>query len=91
MVESIPRDDVATYEIRFRGEIPPSMRSRLSKMTIQHTSTETVLYREVTDVGELDLLLDQLQSMGLALSELQESAAHLSGASVGRGDGGDDD
>ena len=65
MVEPIPRDDVATYEIRFRGEIPPSMRERLSKVTIHHSPTETVLYREVTDVAELDLLLDQLQSMGL--------------------------
>ncbi len=91
MVESIPRDDVATYEIRFRGEIPPSMRERLSTVKIYHSPTETVLYREVTDVAELDLLLDQLQSMGLALSELQESPAHLSGASVGRREGCDDD
>ena len=91
MVELIPRDDVATYEIRFRGEIPPSMRERLSTMRIYRSPTETVLYREVTDVAELDLLLDHLQSMGLALLELQESAAHLSGASGGRREGGDDD
>ena len=81
MVEPMPRDDVATYEIRFRGDIPLSMRERLSTV-IHHSPTETVLYREVTDVAELDLLLDQLQSMGLVLSELQESPAHLSGASV---------
>ena len=91
MVEPIPHDDVATYEIRFRGDIPPSMRARLSKVTIHRSPTETVLYREVTDVAELDLLLDQLQSMGLVLSELQESPAHLSGASVERNEGGDDE
>jgi hypothetical protein len=91
MVEPMPRDDVATYEIRFRGEIPPSMRARLSRVTIHHSSTETVLHREVTDVAELDLLLDQLQSMGVVLSELQESPAHLSGASLGRREGGNDE
>ena len=89
MVDPMPSDDVATYEIRFRGEIPLSMRERLSTAKIHRTPTETVLYREVTDVAELDLLLDQLQSMGLVLSELQESHAQTGEASSARREVGD--
>ena len=65
---------MATYEIRIRGELPPSLRERLSALVIHQGATETVLYREVADVAELDLLLDQLQSLGLVLSELQVSS-----------------
>lgn len=86
MVEAEPSDEVATYEIRVRGEIPVGMRERLSSVRIHHSPTETVLFREVTDVAELDLLLERLQSLGLVLSELQELPIH--GASGHREVGG---
>ena len=91
MVEPMPRDDVATYEIRFRGDIPLSMREQFSSVRIHRSPTETVLYRQVTDVAELDLLLDQLQSIGLVLSELQESPAHPGDVPAAAREGGDDE
>ena len=41
-----------------------------------------MLYRDVTDLAELDLLLDQLQSLGLVLSELQVSSSRTGMAST---------
>ena len=80
VAEPVPGDDVATYEIRIRGELPPSLRERLSALMVHQGETETVLYREVADMAELDLLLDQLQSLGLTLSELQVSSPRSSDA-----------
>ena len=78
MAEPVHGDDVATYEIRIRGELPPNLRERLSALMVHQGETETVLYREVADVTELDVLLDQLQSLGLVLSELQVSSPRSS-------------
>ena len=82
MAEPVPGDDVATYELRIRGELPPSLRERLSASMVHQGETETVLYRDVTDLAELDLLLDQLQSLGLVLSELQVSSSRTGEAST---------
>jgi hypothetical protein len=82
VAEPVRGDDVATYEIRLRGELPPGLRDRLAVQMIHQGQTETVLYREVADVAELDLLLDQLQSMGLVLSELHVSSPRSSDASA---------
>jgi hypothetical protein len=82
VAEPVTGDDVATYEIRLRGEIPPGLQERLSALMIYQGETGTVLYRESADVAELDLLLEQLQSMGLVLLELQASSPRSSAASA---------
>lgn len=70
MVESAP--DIATYEICFRGEIPLSVHERMSKAKVSRSPIETVLFKEVKAAEELDVLLEQIQSLGLPLSELRE-------------------
>jgi len=62
---------VATYEIRLRGIPPESLRERYPSMAVRTTPAQTVLFRQVEEgAGELDELLEQLRSVGLALSEL---------------------
>jgi hypothetical protein len=91
MVDLSRPPDSATYEIRLRGEIPVAMREEFPAMTIYHRPAETVLYRDVTDLAELDVLLEQLQSMGLVLSEIREvPAAAPSGLGTSRGEDDDD-
>jgi hypothetical protein len=64
------RADSAAYEIRVEGEIPADMRQRFASVTICRHRAETVLYRDVSDLAELDELLELLQSMSLVLSEI---------------------
>jgi len=61
---------VATYEIRLRGIPPESLRKLYPSMAVRTTPAQTVLFRQVEGAGELDELLEQLRSVGLALSEL---------------------
>ena len=39
-------------------------------MAVRTTPAQTVLFRQVEGAGELDELLEELRSVGLALSEL---------------------
>jgi hypothetical protein len=61
---------VATYEIRLRGIPPESLRKLYPSMAVRTTPAQTVLFRQVEGVSELDELLEELRSVGLALSEL---------------------
>ena len=72
MVDPTPSDARATYEIRVRGEIPASLRAQYPDLDVRTIATETVLHRDLTDLSELDLLLEYLQSVGLELGELRE-------------------
>jgi hypothetical protein len=72
MVEQSHPADSATYEIRVEGEIPAAVREQFPEISIHHSPTETVLYRDITDLAELDLLLEKLQSTGLVLLEIRE-------------------
>jgi len=58
------------YEIRLYGTPPESLRERYPSMAVRTTPAQTVLFRQVEGAGELDELLEQLRSVGLALSEL---------------------
>jgi hypothetical protein len=62
----------ATYEIRLRSTPPEPLRERFPSATILTTRTETVLFRRVDEVSELDKLLDELLSMGAVLTEVHE-------------------
>jgi hypothetical protein len=70
----------ATYEIRLQGTPPEPLKRRFPSATMFTTPTETVLFRSVEDASELDVLVDQLLSMGLVLTEIHE--VPLSGASL---------
>ena len=87
MVDPPREPDSATYEIRIRGDIPPELQQQIPGRMVGSSPTETVLYRDVRDLAELDLLLEQLQSMGLLLCELRQSArtAPLSGSEAHHG------
>jgi hypothetical protein len=74
--------DSATYEIRFREVVPPAVRGQFPAMSIYHGPAETVLYRDLTDLAELDVLLEKLQSMGLTLSEIRQSITLPAGGPV---------
>ena len=58
------------YEIRLYGIPPESLRERYPTMAVRTTPAQTVLFRHVEGVSELDELLEELRSVGLALSEL---------------------
>ncbi len=58
------------YEIRLRGIPPESLRERYPSMAVRTRPAQTVLFRHVEAVSELDELLEELRSVGLALSEL---------------------
>ena len=58
------------YEIRLYGIPPESLRERYPSMAVRTTPAQTVLFRHVEGVSELDELLEELRSVGLALSEL---------------------
>ncbi|HWM74035.1 MAG TPA: hypothetical protein VNQ53_09855 [Nocardioides sp.] len=65
---------VATYEVSLRGPMPASVRDRSTGMAVQTVRSQTVLFRYVRDVGELDTLLDRLRSTGLVLTEIHAGA-----------------
>ena len=67
-------DEVATYEVCLRGAIPESL-SRSTGMAVYAVRPETVLFRSVRDVRELDALLDRLRLTGLALAEVHAAPA----------------
>lgn len=73
MVDLYPDRNSATYEIRLQGEIPPAMHEQFPSMEVYPSPVETVLSRKVTDLAELDVLLEQLQSLGVVLCEIRES------------------
>ncbi|MDN5761972.1 MAG: hypothetical protein L0H41_06615 [Microlunatus sp.] len=73
MVELSPPQEQLIYEIRVRGEIPDLLRVRHPLIETVTCRTETVLYRDVSDPAELDLLLEQVQSWGLVLCSLRAS------------------
>ncbi len=61
---------VPMYEIRLYGTPPESLRERYPSMAVRTTPAQTVLFRHVEGVNELDELLEQIRSVGLNLSEL---------------------
>jgi hypothetical protein len=63
-------DRVATYEISLRGRVPESIGSHITGMSVRSAPTQTVLFRSVRDVGELDALLERLRSSGLVLLDI---------------------
>ncbi|MET0526292.1 MAG: hypothetical protein ABWZ91_15915 [Nocardioides sp.] len=63
-------DRVATYEISLRGKVPESLGSHSTGMSVRSAPTQTVLFRSVRDVGELDTLLERLRSSGLVLLDI---------------------
>ena len=72
-MEATPRSDadqVATYEISLSGRVPESLVSRTAGLAVRAAPTQTVLFRYVRDVGELDLLLERLRSSGLVLTDI---------------------
>ena len=69
-MDSSHQPSVATYEIRLRGIPPESLRKRYPSMAVHTPPAQTVLFRQVEGTGELDELLEELRSVGLALSEL---------------------
>jgi len=72
MVHPTSADARATYEIRVHGEIPASLLARYPDLDVRTIATETVLHRDLTDLADLDLLLEYLQSVGLELAELRQ-------------------
>jgi hypothetical protein len=73
MVDPSQSPKSAVYEIRLAGEIPMTMREQFPTMMVYRTPIQTVLYRELTDLTELDALLEELQCMNLVPSELRAS------------------
>lgn len=63
-------DRVATYEITLRGRVPESLGQRTAGLSVRAAPTQTVLFRWVRDVGELDTLLERLRSSGLVLTDI---------------------
>ena len=79
---------MATYEVCLRGSIPDSL-SRSTGMAVYAVRPETVLFRSVQDVRELDALLDRLRQTGLVLAEVHAAPAPKERASEDPGTAGD--
>jgi len=76
MVLRKPRNDGgATYEIRLAGAPPASLRRRFPSLRVQAMRAQTVLFRRSAGPRDLDALLDQLRSLGLALTEIHQAPA----------------
>jgi hypothetical protein len=63
-------DPHATYEIGLFGPVPESLRRRHPPMDVRTTPAQTLLVRNVGRPEELDELLEQLNSIGLVLTEI---------------------
>jgi hypothetical protein len=75
MVDLSQAMTLPTYEVRLHGDIPSAIREQFREMTIHRSPATTILYREVTDAAELDVLLEKLQAIGLELWEIRESSS----------------
>ena len=75
MLALLPDRPPPIYEIRLRGEMPPALRDQFPTLRIHRCRVETVLSRDVTDLAELDVLLEQLQSLGVVISEIRGAPA----------------
>jgi hypothetical protein len=73
MVDPSQSPDSAIYEIRLGGEIPMTVREQFPAMSVYRSPIRTILYRDVTDLIELDVLLERLQCMSLVPSEVRAS------------------
>jgi hypothetical protein len=63
-------DQAATYEVFLRGTASGSLGSRSPGPALRAAPTQTVLFRCVRDVSELDTLLDRLRSSGLVVADI---------------------
>jgi hypothetical protein len=73
--DRLPDERGATYEIRLAGAPPESLRRRFPSMRVRATRAQTVLFRRFAGPGDLDELLDNLRSLGLALTEIHQAPA----------------
>ena len=77
-------EPVATYEVDLRGTLPTSLLTHSPAMSARRAPVQTLLFRTVQTVAELDELLDRVQATGLELAAVH--ATHLpEGATVPRG------
>jgi hypothetical protein len=70
--EPTGHDATTVYEIRLRGTSPEPLKRQFPMATVTTTRTETVLLRQVERPDDLDVLIEQLLSMGLVLTEVHE-------------------
>jgi hypothetical protein len=72
-----------THEIRLRGAVPATLLEQFPGMRLYRYPAVTVLYRDMTELRDLDVLLEHLQSMGLTFSAIRQrpvpSASLVSG------------
>jgi hypothetical protein len=68
-------DRVARYEISLRGTVPESLGRHSTGLSVRSAPAQTVLFRTVRDVGELDTLLERLRSSGLVLIDIHGTRA----------------
>jgi len=61
----------ATYEIRIRGRLSPTLRAAFDGLELAEIPLQTALYGVVADQAALRGLLDQIQSYGLELVEVR--------------------
>jgi hypothetical protein len=80
---STDEEETAVYEIRLQGAPPEPLRRQFPTATVITTRTETVLFRRVEEPADLDLLIEELLSMGLVLTEVHELLLPQAGARLG--------
>lgn len=66
---------MATYEVDLRGTLPTSLLRRSPAMSAHSAPAQTLLFRTVRTVAELDELLHRVSAMGLKLAALHATAA----------------
>lgn len=65
---------MATYEVDLRGTLPTSLLRRSPAMSAHKVPTQTLLFRTVQTIAELDQLLHRVLAMGLELAALHATA-----------------
>jgi len=72
VVDPAQPQSAVTHEIRLRGAVPASLLEQFPGMRLYRYPAVTVLHREMTELRDLDVLLEHLQSMGLTFSEIRQ-------------------
>jgi hypothetical protein len=66
----------AVYEITVRGALPPAVIARFPGITVLTEPPATVLFKQISDLEEVDELTERLRTFGITPLEVRASAGH---------------
>ena len=64
------------YEITLRGALPGAVSARFPAITVLTEPPATVLFKQISDLAEVDELTERLRTLGITPLEVRASAGH---------------